>query len=127
MLTQKLSGIVLFSSMLSLGGITLSASASNDDGCWNGRHSKGPCLEYGSYEQNNKTYIILSNVCNERLYVKWCADLKCGSDHIRGGEQKKKYEFVTDAYISVKAIGSKKAKQDWVCSSKVPGWHYKNS
>ena len=97
--------------------------ADDSNGCWSGRHSKGPCLEYQTYEKNNKTYIILTNVCKGRLYTKWCADDKCGADSLNGGSTKKKYEYVTNARVKVLAIGSNKSSKDWVCADKVHGWN----
>ena len=86
------------------------------DGCWSGRYSGGSCLEYRTYEKNNKTYFKLTNVCDQRLYMKWCADNKCGADGLSAGQTKTKYEYITNARTSAKAVGSNKGSQDWVCT-----------
>lgn len=99
------------------------ALAADSNGCWSGRHSRGPCLEYKTYQKNNKTYIILTNVCKQRLYMKWCAGNKCGSDSLRGGHTKKKYEYITNARVRAAAVGSNKSVKDWVCAGKVKGWN----
>lgn len=104
--------------------VTLSteAIAADNKGCWSGRHSNGSCLKYRSYEKNNKTYIELSNVCTERLYMKWCADDKCGEDGLKGGQTKKKYEYTTNARVRAWAIGSNNPSSDWVCNDRIGGW-----
>ena len=82
MFNRKFTAIKSLAASLFIGLTIQPALASNDDGCWSGRHSRGSCLEYSTYEKSNKTYVVLNNVCNKRLYVKWCADQKCGSDHV---------------------------------------------
>lgn len=97
--------------------------AADSDGCWSGRHSGGSCLEYRTYEKANKTYFKLTNVCTDRLYMRWCADKSCGADSLRAGQTKKKYEYVTSARTMAKAVGSNKPSKDWVCTGKVDDWH----
>jgi hypothetical protein len=101
----------------------LPASASNDDGCWSGKYSGGSCVQYSTYEKNNKTYFKITNKCDRRLYIKWCADKKCGADGLPGGATRTRYEFVTNAVTSVKGVGSTKGSQDWVCAGKVSNWN----
>lgn len=97
------------------------ATAADSDGCWSGRHSTGPCVEYSTYKKNNKTYVEITNRCSDRVYVRWCVDDRCGADGIRGGQTKKKYEF-TFGRTKVKAVGSNIPSKDWVCSGKVSDW-----
>jgi len=99
-----------------------SVTAADDKGCWSGNYSGGSCLEYNTYVKKNKTYFELTNKCEERIYMKWCADDRCGSDGLRGGQTKKKYEYVTNAKIQVWAIGSNKPVSDWTCKSRIGGW-----
>lgn len=107
-------------STLTLGAANVSADS---DGCWTGRHSNGYCLKIDSvYEDGNKTFIELTNQCTDRLYMRWCANDRCGADGLRGGQTKKKYEFVTNARVRAAAIGSKIPSKDWVCSGKYDGW-----
>lgn len=103
--------------------LSLPAKATDEDGCWSGRHANGPCLEYTSYQKDNKTYIELTNVCSKRLYMRWCAGDKCGADSLGGGKSKRKYEYIIGANVSAKATGSTIWTKDWVCSSKVADWH----
>ena len=99
------------------------AFSADQDGCWTGRHSSGPCLEYSTYEKDGKTYFEFSNVCEDRLYISWKAGKSGGADSLRGGKTKTTYEYVTGGRVSVKAIGSNKPSNDWVCAGKVSGWH----
>ena len=122
MLNRIFTGMISLTSCIFISLTVSPVFASNDDGCWSGRHSRGPCLEYNTYEKENKTYVVLNNVCNKRLYVRWCANQKCGSDHVAAGKEKKKYEYVTGAYVKVRAIGSEKSSQDWVCADSVSDW-----
>ena len=101
---------------------SMQVMAADSDGCWSGRHSQGSCLEYSTYMKDNKTYFELHNVCDERLYVRWCADKKCGVDGLRGGQSKTKYEYVTYASERVRAIGSNTPSKDWVCAGKYDGF-----
>lgn len=107
---------------LCVGSISFLTFAEDEDGCWSGRHSTGPCLEYSTYVKNSKTYFKLRNVCDQRLYMTWSAGSKGGADSLRGGKTKKKYEYITGAYTSAKAIGSNRPSKDWVCAGKVDGW-----
>lgn len=106
--------------------ITQSASINSDDNksnsCWSGNNQQGSCLKHTTWEENEKTFFKLSNVCEDRLYIKWCANNSCGSSGLAGGKTVKKYEFHTNAHTSVKAIGSHKPGEDWTCSSLVSDW-----
>ncbi len=92
-------------------------------GCWNGQHTQGSCLEYRTHEKDGKTYFELTNVCSERLYMKWCADKLCGADSLRAGETKTKSEFVSQASIMARAVGSTMPGSDWVCAGRVADWY----
>ena len=105
-----------------LGSLSFFTFSEDEDGCWSGRHSTGPCLEYSTYVKKNKTYFKLRNVCDQRLYMRWSAGSKAGVDSLRGGQTKKKYEYITGAYNSAKAIGSNRPSKDWVCASKFEGF-----
>ena len=96
--------------------------AADDKGCWSGRHSTGSCLEYNTHVKDNKTYFKLSNICDERLYMRWCADDKCGVDGLRASQTKTKYEYVTNATTKAWAIGSNNPSSDWVCKDRIGGW-----
>lgn len=95
--------------------------AADADGCWSGRHRDGSCLEYRTYVKDNKTYFKLTNVCADRLYIRWCANDRCGADGLRGGQTKTKYEYVTNATTKTWATGSNKSLKDWVCAGKAGG------
>jgi len=86
-----------------------------NDGCWSGYRAGVACLQYSSYEKNEKTYIKLTNVCHKRLYMGWCAGKQCGADGLRGGQEKTKYEFIIGEPVTASAVGSTKPSQDWVC------------
>ena len=105
-----------------LGSLSFLTFSFDDDGCWSGRHSNGSCLEYSTYEKNSKTYFQLKNICDRRLYMSWSAGSKGGVDSLKGGQTKKKYEYITGAYTSAKAIGSDRSSHDWVCAGKVDGF-----
>ena len=114
-------------SVLLAGGVIVTigssmANAADDNGCWSGQHSSGPCLEYSTYEKNDKTYFKLHNTCDARLYIGWCADDKCGVDGLRSGQTKTKYEYVTNARTTAWAVGSNNPSQDWVCKDIIGGW-----
>jgi len=102
---------------------TTTAMAADSDGCWSGRYSGGSCLQYHTYQKDNKTYIKLRNVCDERLYVKWCVGSSCGADSLYEGQTKTKYEYITNARVRTMAVGSNKPSKDWVCAGKVRGWN----
>lgn len=91
-------------------------------GCWNGRNTQGSCLQYTTHEEDGKTYFRLTNVCNERLYMKWCANDFCGADSLSAGQSKTQYEFVTQASTMAKAVGSTMPGNDWVCAGRVSDW-----
>lgn len=116
---KKMTIGTLFSSLFV---IATSLVAADDKGCWSGQHSNGPCLEYSSYIKNNKTYVELTNICTDRLYMKWCVGNKCGADGLRGGQTKKKYEYITNARVQAWAIGSNRSSSDWTCKSRMGGW-----
>ncbi|GAA6129643.1 hypothetical protein [Halopseudomonas sabulinigri] len=92
-------------------------------GCWNGLNTQGSCLEYSTQEKDGKTYFRLTNVCNERLYMKWCANEFCGADSLRAGQSKSKYESVTQASTMATAVGSTMPGNDWVCAGRVSDWY----
>lgn len=121
LMKQKTLG-TLFSSFCVMAIFSTQVMAADDKGCWSGRHSSGSCLEYNTYEKNNKTYIELSNVCSERIYMRWCAGNKCGVDGLRASQTKKKYEYITNARVQAWAIGSNKPSSDWVCKDRIGGW-----
>ncbi|MCG9714185.1 hypothetical protein L1D29_15295 [Shewanella insulae] len=112
----------VFSGFCVIATFSTAAIAADDKGCWSGSHSNGSCLKYSSYEKDNKTYIELRNACTDRLYMKWCADDKCGVDGLRGGQTKKKYEYTTNARVRAWAVGSNNPSSDWVCNDRVGGW-----
>jgi hypothetical protein len=112
----------VYSGLCVMAFVSTAAIAADEKGCWSGRHSNGSCLNYSTYEKNNKTYIKLKNVCSDRLYMKWCADDKCGADGLRGGQTKTKYEYITNARVRTWAVGSNKPMSDWVCNDRVGGW-----
>ena len=120
---SRIIGVMCAGFMYALAIFATHVMAGDSDGCWSGRHSGGSCLKYESYEENNKTYIILTNLCNDRLYVKWCANDKCGADSLNSGQTKKKYEYVTNARVRAIAVGSNISSKDWVCAGKVSGWN----
>ncbi|UJJ31988.1 hypothetical protein [Halopseudomonas maritima] len=91
-------------------------------GCWNGRNTQGACLQYTTHEDDGKTYFRLTNLCNERLYMKWCANDFCGADSLSAGQSKTQYEFVTQASTMAKAVGSTMPGNDWVCAGRVSDW-----
>ena len=101
---------------------TTPVMAADDKGCWSGRHSAGSCLDYSTYVKDNKTYFKLTNKCDERLYMRWCADDKCGVDGLRRSQTKTKYEYVTNATTKAWAIGSNNPSSDWVCKDRIGGW-----
>jgi len=102
-------------------GLATNSMAQDEDGCWTGRHSGGSCLEYNTYSQDNRTYFNLTNVCTERLYIRWCAGDRCGVDGLPGGQTKKKYEYATYVSTNAWAVGSNQPSKDWVCRNKM-GW-----
>lgn len=111
-----------FIALIATSAMPVMAADTDKDSCWSGRHANGSCLEHSTYEKNGATYIVLSNVCSDRLYVKWCADKRCGAEGLGGGQTKKAYEYVTNATVRVMATGVIRPQYDWVCAGKVSGW-----
>jgi hypothetical protein len=101
----------------------LNSEIAEDDGCWSGRRPNGdPCIEYNTYVKDDTTYFKISNVCDQRLYIRWCAGDRCGVSGLRGGATTTEYERVTNVSTKVWAVGSNKSSYDWVCNDRMNGW-----
>ena len=102
--------------------MTVTATTNEDNGCWDGKNFRGlPCVKYRTYEKNEKTYFKITNTCDRRLYVSWCANGRGGADGLAGGQTKIKSEYVTNASTKVLAVGSDNPGEDWTCKDLV-GW-----
>lgn len=110
----------------SVGVVVLTTSpvnAQDSRGCWDGRTSYGDsCAEYSTTRRDNKTYFNIRNICDKRIYVRWCAGDKCGVGGIAAWGDRVAYEFATNVTTRVRAVGSTKSSQDWNCRSEYNAW-----
>lgn len=108
-------------------------SSVDDDTCWDGKTSTGgACMvvhetKWSQHSQDRFT-VIYRNVCNHRIYARFCNDRKdgspdCGASGISAGNTKSWSTGNADGRYSYKWVGATQGSKDWVCSGKVPGWN----
>ncbi|MCK0154765.1 hypothetical protein MWU49_13680 [Alcanivorax sp. S6407] len=109
------------------------SSSVDSDTCWDGRTpTGGPCMvvadsKWSTYTEG-KFIVTYKNVCNHRIYARFCNERNSGSDDcgasgIAPGNTKGWSTYKANGRYSYNWTGVTKASKDWVCSGKIDGWH----
>ncbi|MED5430964.1 MAG: hypothetical protein VX920_01375 [Pseudomonadota bacterium] len=116
-----LAGLGLFG-MVSAAAVTVQADR---DGCW---AAPDWCLQVeDSHWEGDRFAVRYRNVCEHRLYVKHCNQLKGGRWACEGGAIAPSLASTRDSHDATgsfhyRFVGSLEASRDWVCADKESGW-----
>lgn len=98
----------------------------DEDTCW---EPPNWCLEVDKTRWRDDNFLVrYRNICEHRLYVKYCNQKKdgswsCGSTGIGGGRTSTWDTYNASGRYHYRFIGVLKGSNDWVCSGKVRGWN----
>lgn len=127
-MNKTLASIIATALLLNLSFITAAWGGADEDGCWEApNHCISASARWSEYSKG-KLISEFKNICDQRLYLRFCNERKngsedCGSSGLNPGATKKWGTYKANGEYSWRHIGSLNFSKDWVCAGKVRGWN----